>query len=135
MTATISNIRAGLATNLRTISGLRVWEEIPDNPTPPTAIVMLNGISYHRSMQNGLTEYQFVVQVIVGRAAERNAQRYLDLYADVTGASSVKVAVESNRTLSGVVQDLVVTAMPNIGSVIVNDQTYLAADFSVAVYA
>lgn len=135
MTATISQIRAGLATNLRTITGLRVWEEIPDNPSPPTAIVMLNGISYHRAMVNGLTEYQFLVQVIVGRAAEKQAQRYLDLYADVTGQSSVKAAVESNRTLNGAVQDLVVTAMPNLGSIIVNDQNYLAADFNVTVYA
>lgn len=135
MTATISSLRAGIATNLRTISGLRVFEEIPDNPTPPVAIVMLNGISYHRAMQNGLTEYQFVVQVIVGRAAERQAQRYLDAYSDVTGVSSVKVAVESNRTLSGVAQDVVVTAMPNLGSIIVNEQTYLAADFTVVAYA
>jgi hypothetical protein len=96
---------------------------------------MLNGISYHRAMVNGLTEYQFLVQVIVGRAAEKQAQRYLDLYADVTGQSSVKAAVESNRTLNGAVQDLVVTAMPNLGSIIVNDQNYLAADFNVTVYA
>lgn len=135
MTSTISTLRSGLATNLRTISGLRVWEEIPDNPSPPTAIVILNGISYHRAMVNGLTEYNFVVQLIVGRAAERQAQRYLDLYADVTGASSVKAALESNRTLNGVAQDLVVTAMPNLGSIIVNEQNYLAADFTVTVYA
>lgn len=135
MTATISDLRSGIATNLRTISGLRVFEEIPDNPSPPTAIVMLNNISYHRSMQNGLTEYQFVVQVIVGRAAERNAQRYLDLYCDVVGASSVKAAVELDRTLGGAAQDTVVMAMPNVGSIIVNDQTYLAADFTVVAYA
>lgn len=135
MTATISQLRAGIATNLRTIAGLRVFEEIPDNPTPPVAIVMLQGVTYHQAMVNGLTQYDFTVQLIVGRAAERNAQRYLDLYSDVTGASSVKAAVESNRTLSGVAQDVVVTAMPNIGSIIVNDQTYLAADFNVVAYA
>jgi len=135
MPASISGIRSGLATNLRTISGLRVFEEIPDNPSPPTAIVMLGNIQYHQAMQNGLTQYQFIVQCIVGRAAEKQAQRYLDLYADVTGASSVKAALESNRTLGNVVQDLVVTAMPNLGSIIVNDQTYLAADFNVTVYA
>lgn len=135
MTATISELRSGIANNIRNIGGLRVFEEIPDNPSPPVAIVMLNNISYHRAMQNGLTEYQFVVQVIVGRAAERNAQRYLDLYCDVAGASSVKAAVELDRTLSGAAQDVVVMAMPNVGSIIVNDQTYLAADFTVVAYA
>ena len=132
---TISAIRSGIATNLKTITGLRVAEEIPDNPSPPIAIVMLTGISYHRAMQDGLTAYDFTIQVIVGRAAERQAQRNLDAYADVSSAASVKGAVESNRTLSGAAFDTVVTGMPSIGSIIINDQTYLAADFTVTVYA
>lgn len=132
--ATLSAIRTGLATNLRTISGLRVYEEIPDNPQPPSAVVVLNNIEYNQDF-GGSAKYNFAVQVIVGRAAERAAQRYLDLYADPTGASSVKAGVESNRTMSGVVLDTYLESMPNIGTVTINDQLYLAADFLVAVYA
>jgi hypothetical protein len=132
--ATLSAIRAGLATNLRTISGLRVYEEIPDNPQPPSAVVVLNNIEYNQDF-GGSAKYNFAVQVIVGRAAERAAQRYLDLYSDPTGASSVKAGVESNRTMSGVVLDTYLESMPNIGTVTINDQLYLAADFLVAVYA
>jgi hypothetical protein len=132
--ATLSQIRAGLATNLRTISGLRVYEEIPDNPQPPSAVVVLNNIEYNQDF-GGSAKYNFAVQVIVGRAAERAAQRYLDLYSDPTGASSVKAGVESNRTMSGVVLDTYLESMPNIGTVTINDQLYLAADFLVAVYA
>jgi hypothetical protein len=132
--ATLSQIRTGLANNLRTISGLRVYEEIPDNPQPPSAVVVLNNIEYNLDF-GGSAKYNFAVQVIVGRAAERAAQRYLDLYSDPTGLSSVKAGVESNRTMSGVVLDTYLESMPNIGTVTINDQLYLAADFLVAVYA
>jgi hypothetical protein len=86
-------------------------------------------------MRQGLTQYNFVITVIVGRAAEREAQRKLDLYCENTGAYSVKSAVESNRTLSGVVYDLRVVSTGSIGSIQINDQTYLAAEFTVTVYA
>lgn len=130
---TLSEIRSGLASNLANISGLRVAAELVDNPQPPVALIALNNIEYHQDMRLGST-YNFTIQVIVGRAAERHAQRALDLYVNPTGDSSVKVAVELDRTLGGVVDDLVVTSMPNVGSIQINDQTYLAADFLVAVY-
>ena len=130
---TLAEIRAGLGTNLSTISGLRVAEEIPDNPQPPIAIIALNNIEYHQDFGNG-AKYNFTIQVIVGRAAERHAQRALDLYVNPYGSSSVKAGVESNRTLNGIVDDVVVESMPNVGSLQINDQTYLAADFLVAVY-
>jgi len=131
--ADLAAIRAGLATNLGTISGLRVSDELLDNPQPPVAMVALNNIEYHQDMRLG-AKYNFTIQVIVGRASERHAQRALDLYVNPVGASSVKVGVESNRTLSGVVDDVVVESMPNVGSIQLNDTTYLAADFLVAVY-
>lgn len=131
--AALSDIRAGIATNLATISGLRVSDELLDNPQPPVAMVALNNIEYHQDMRLG-AKYNFTVQVIVGRASERHAQRALDLYVNPEGSSSVKVAVELDRTLGGVVDDVVVESMPNVGSIQLNDTTYLAADFLVAVY-
>lgn len=132
---TIANIRSGIATNLRTISGLRVFEEIPDQVSPPAAIVQLNNIEYHQAFSGGLNIFRFTVRVIVGRAAERQAQRNLDTYAEPTGASSVKSAIESNRTLSGACQDLIVESMPNIGSITVNENEYLAGEWTVTCYA
>lgn len=131
----IADIRAGLATNLATISGLRTSPELIDNPTPPVALINLDTIDYDLAMKQGLTQYNFTITVIVGRAAEREQQRKLDLYCQPTGSYSVKSAVESNRTLSGVIQDLRVTSSSSIGSIQINDQTYLAAEFTVTVYA
>jgi len=133
--ASIAELRTALAANLATISGLRVAETIPDNPTPPIAIVQFDRAQYHLDMGNGLTEYSFVVQVIVGRVDERTAQRNLDSYCSSSGSSSVLLAVESDRLLNGKAFDCVVTEMSSYGPVLVNDTTYLGAEFQVRVLA
>ena len=130
--ADITALRNALATNLATISGLRTAAEIPDNPSPPIAIVALENIDYDQAFKNALSIYNFNIMVIVGRAAEREAQRRLNAYC---AASGVKSAVESDKSLSGNAYDCRVTGVTSIGSLQLNDQTYLAADFQVAVYA
>jgi hypothetical protein len=132
--ATIAQIREGIATNLRTIAGLRTTDTVPDNPQPPVAIVSPSSIQYDLSFQRGLDLHNFVVMIVVGRASERNAQRTLDLFCAGTGASSVKAAIESNRTLTGLVQDLRVTSMRNYGSTLIGETTYLAVEFDLVVY-
>jgi hypothetical protein len=131
----IALIRDGLETNLRTLAGLRAYAEIPDNPSFPAAIVTLNSIDYDQSFQRGLTLYNFTVSVIVGRASERAAQNSLNAYASNTGASSIKSAVESDKTLSGSAYDVRVVSMTGIGAVELNGTTYIGMDFSVTVYA
>lgn len=131
----LTEIRQGIATNLATISGLRTAAELPDNPSPPIAVVSLRSIEYDGSFQKGLAVYTFTVTVIVGRVAEREAQRRLNAYSDNTGSSSVKSAIESDRTLGGSAFDVRVVSLDNIGQLQLNDATYLGADFTVTAYA
>jgi hypothetical protein len=133
--ADISELRQGIANNLATIPGLRVSATIPDNPSPPIAIVQLNRVQYHQDFKRGMTEYNFAVQVIVGRVDERTAQRNLDSYCSSTGDYAIGLAVESDRTLGGKAFDCIVTEMTNYGSVLISDVTYLAAEFNVRVLA
>jgi hypothetical protein len=130
----ISLIRQGLAANLATIPGLRTAAEVPDLPNPPIAVVALQSATYDRAYAQGMTSYTFVITVIVGRAAERDAQRRLDAYIS-TGSSSVKYAVESDKTLDGNAYDCRVVSMDSVGSLNISDTTYLAADFTVTVIA
>ena len=130
----ISQIRSALATNLATISGLRTAAEIPDLPNPPIAIVSLDSVTYDQAYAKGMTTYNFTITVIVGRSAEREAQRKLDAYIS-PGTNSVKNAIESNKTLGGYAYDCRVVSMNSVGSVTISDTTYLAADFSVTVIA
>lgn len=132
MAVSITGLRNALATNLGTISGLRTAAEIPDNPSPPIAVVTMDGIDYDQAFKQGLTIYNFTVLVIVGRAAEREAQRRLDTYSQTDG---IKSGVESDRSLGGLAYDTRVVNLTTIGSLQLNDQTYLVAEFAVAVYA
>ena len=135
--ASIASIRAGLATNLATITGLRTNSTgtIPDNVNPPYAIVSPSSIDYHRAFSNALSTYNFTVTVVVGRGDDRTAQRNLDVYCSPTGSSSIRVAIESDRTLGGVVFDTIVTGMRNYGSVTIGETNLLAAEFDIAVQA
>ena len=92
-------------------------------------------VNYDRTFQRGLDEYNFVITLIVGRVGERSAQRLLDSYVSTTGSSSVKLAVESDRTLGGKCDSLRVTDMRNYGSLVIGEITYLAAEFNVVVFA
>jgi hypothetical protein len=130
----ISQIRTALATNIATISGLRTAAEIPDLPNPPIAIVSLESVTYDQAYAKGMTNYSFTVTVVVGRSAEREAQRKLDGYIS-PGANSIKNAIESDKTLGGYAYDCRVVSMNSVGSVTISDTTYLAADFTVTVIA
>lgn len=133
--SSISLMRAAIATNLGTIAGLRTSPEMPDNPNPPIALVRPVTVEYNQAFANGLTRYNFVVVVIVGRAEERTAQRSLDAFCSSTGSSSIKLAVESDKTLGGNAYDCRVTEMRNYTPIQLNEGTYLAAEFAVDVFA
>jgi hypothetical protein len=73
--------------------------------------------------------------VIVGRVDDRTAQNTLDGFCNPSGALSVKTAIERDKTLAGKAQSLRVTEMRNYTSIQVSENTYLAAEFIVTVYA
>ena len=127
-------MRDGLAANLQTIDKLRVSEEIPDQVNPPQAVISLTTVEYDQAFGQGLTIYRFLVKLIASRASDRWAQIRLDGYCS-NGDDSVKLAIESDKTLDGSAFDVRVTEMGNIGTISLDESMYLAAEFSVDVYA
>ena len=130
---TVGALRTGLTTNLAAISGLRTSSFIPDNPTPPIAVVIPQRIEFDAAMSRGMDTYTFEVIVIAQRASERGAQDALDGYCNPTGSTSIKAALQSDRTLGGAAFDLRVTEMSSYSPLSVGDTVYLSATFSVTV--
>jgi hypothetical protein len=128
----LSDIRAGLATNLATISGLRTTAELPDNPSPPIAMVQINNISYDEAFQGGLALYNFTITVVVGRVSERTAQNRLNAFAS-TGPGGIKHAVESDKTLGGKAFDVRLQELTSMGAITLGETQYMACEFSVQV--
>jgi hypothetical protein len=133
--ASITELRAGIKNNLATISGLRTSDYQPDNPNPPIAIILPQGVEYDNTFGRGMNTYTFAVTVIVGRVSERSGQIALDAYVSSTGSSSIKLAIESDKTLNGKAFDLRVTDSRNYGELTVGEVTYLSAEFTVLCYA
>ena len=132
--ATISELRQGLATNLQTISGLRVVDTLPDLVNPPMAMIGLTKVAYNQQNQRSMAEYTFQVTVVVGRVSERTAQALLDVLV-APGSGSVKYAIESDRSLGGKAFDTFIPELSAYGAVSINGIDYLSAEFSVRVFA
>jgi len=134
VTATITEVKTGLANRLATIPGLRTYAYQPDQLNAPMAYSNLNSITYHRTF-GGMTEMEYTVTVIVARATERTAEASVDGFTAYSGTTSVRAAIEADRTLGGVVDDLIVESATGIQSVSANDTEYLSVDFVVRVYS
>ncbi len=132
---TIAELKNGLATNLATITGLRTSGTIPEQVNPPVAIITFNTVEYDTVFGRGLDMYSFTVTVIVSRADARNAQNLLDVYCAPTGTSSIKTAIELDRSLGSKANDLRVTGLSNYGNLTIGETNYFAAEFAVTVYA
>lgn len=135
MPATVQQQADGLETRLATITGLRVFDHVPDNFAPPCAFVLPDSINYWEGFAGGDAQHRWTVTVIVGRTADRAAQRSLFEYISYSGTKSVRAAIEADRTLGGVCQTLLVERADNIRMLTQGDANYLAADFAVRIHA
>ena len=134
MSYSVTDIKTGISNALASIPGLRAYAQQPDNVNAPFAWPMLDSITYNGAMRGGLITNVFTVSVVVGRSAERTAQTALDGYLSYEGATSVRAALEADRTLGGVVSNLLVESAGNIATMDGNDAVYLMVDFRVVVY-
>lgn len=135
MTASCNEIEDAIATALNAIDGLRCFTYLPDNFTPPTAIVAVSEVDYHGSFRGGDVPHQIDVMVIVGRASERVAQGLLDDYISYSGPKSVRTVIESDPTLGGVVSTSIVEKAGNMKVLLIAAVPYISVDFSMTVHA
>jgi hypothetical protein len=121
----MQEIREGLAANMAAIYGgtVQVSAYELEQPTPPTLHVLgIEQIVYDRAYARGMDEVTITVQGLGGPMAQ-GAQIKLDEWLAPTGSTSVKAAIESERTLGGKVMDTVVTGASNYRLFKLADQT------------
>ena len=134
MAATVSQVATGLANRLATISGLRSSTYQPEQLNPPFAFPTLNRIEYHKAFGGGDVVMDWTVNVIVGRYVDRNAFATLDGFLSYSGATSIRAAIEGDKTLGGVCQTLVLPSGANITSLSSADAEFLQIQFQVTVH-
>jgi len=134
MAATVSQVATGLANRLATISGLRSSAFQPEQLNPPFAFPTLNRIEYHKAFGGGDVVMDWTVNVIVGRYVDRNAFTTLDGFLSYSGSTSIRAAIEGDKTLGGVCQTLVLPSGLNITSLSSADAEFLQIQFQVTVH-
>lgn len=112
---TIGEIRDGIRTRLKTIQNLRVPDRVPDTIDPDAAVVRYAGTDFDSSMSRGSDDHTYIVQIFTSKASDRG-QDALYEYLDGSGSRSVKVAVEADPTLGGLVDFAVVTEVREPGA-------------------
>lgn len=136
MSVTLAQIRSGLATNLATVTGSpQVLTYVLSNPTPPAFVIVPASTEYDQAMARGLDKWTFRVVAIVSAASDQDGQKTIDAYLAPSGSTSIKAALESDRTLGGVVQNLRVT---QVSGYILQEEAgipNLTAEWTVEVYA
>ena len=134
----IGSIRDALKTNLLTVvsptgTNLRVYDTIPDVIVPPCAIVGQLDFTFDIDNARGLDQANVDIFVIVQRFSERAGQDKLDTLLAGTGPKSIKTALESDRTLGGLVNTLRVISADS-GTYTSGDQTYLSYRYNLIIW-
>ncbi|HEX6968107.1 MAG TPA: hypothetical protein VF174_04735 [Micromonosporaceae bacterium] len=137
MAATIPQIMTGLKDRLATVSGLRATDYAPDNPNPPCAFPLVPAIlSYREAMRRGTYVIPFRIALLTGAQLDRAGQKALAGYANPTGDQSIRAALEDgDRTLGGLVDDLIVDGFDPDGLQEVGLVAYYGGVFTVRVIA
>lgn len=128
-----SEVRDGLKKNLQEIDGLRVYDLVPDNPQPPSAIIGQLDLTFDLNNARGLDQANIDVLVIVQRFSERTGQEKLDKFLSGSGDYSIKTAIESDKTLGGAVNTLRVTSAQS-GVYQAADVEYLSYRYQVTIW-
>ncbi len=117
-----------IATELDTITGLRVHAHPIDKISPPAGIVSYpDEINYLVESDGDTLRYERVpVFLVVGKAVARAARDAVSAYADVTGPKSVKANLEG-RTWETC--DYVVVSRCTFDVITIAAVDYLAAQF------
>lgn len=135
--ATIEQIMQGIETRLGTIAGLRVSDTITPTISPPFAMVGLpSGIDYHAAMgANPLGNLMFEIWVFTSTAWDRTGQLKLAGYQNQNGSTSIRAAIEADRTLGGVVDDCFVRSSRRVTVEEFGVIKYFGGVFTVPVFA
>ena len=133
--ATLTQIRQGIGTNVsNNITSISVYNYTPDRSEPPLLIVgVLDNLEYDTTMQRGADTYVIPCRLLIANVDAQLAQETLDGFIASSGADSVKQAIESDVTLSGVVSSVRVTEARDYGSYTMNNTDLIGVDFMVEV--
>jgi hypothetical protein len=139
MAATIDQIQAGIAASLFHIPGLFASAHEPEQPNLPVAYPRLVDWTYDDQFGefggDTATVYHFDIWVLVKIPTFNRGQTMLNPFLSPRGSSSIKVAIEQDPSLGGIVDSCRVTGGGSYGKATIAELTCLAASVRLEVFA
>lgn len=127
----LANVMDELGTALETIAGLRVYPYSAKRITPPAAVVVWpEPYTFDATYSRGGDRCTLPVTVLAGNVDARTSRDLLAQYADGSGASSVKAAIDNHVAAA---YDSARTASVEFEVYTVSGVEYLAATFQVEI--
>lgn len=123
--ADFAAVRDGVKTVLDTIPGLRAYDIVPGDMSPPAAIVSpAHGtfITYGTSLGRGSDDMAFTILLLVSSAWQRSAADLLDSYLAGSGSKSIVTAFENNPVVGA--QFAFITSASSYGQIVFNGTRY-----------
>lgn len=111
----------------------RVYDYMPDEINVPCAVVVPIEGDYNYTIHATKDKDIFHVIVLVNRSNNRSAQNELNTYLTRIGATSIKAAIEADKTLGSVVHWARVMRWERYGDWTVGGKQYLGVQFVVEV--
>lgn len=130
---TVTEVRDDLAAVITAGTGLRAAPLVQDVMVAPIAIVSRRPFDPRMVLQQAKAAYQFTVTIYADRTDERAAQRKLDAYCELSGATSVLAAIQDGTLWSEDVDYAQVTQIGDVQAVIIGESNYLAVEMAVEV--
>lgn len=126
----LNAITQALAAACAGVPGLQATSFVADAVNPPLVVVGEYDVEFHHAMGNGLTVIHHTARLYVTRATDQSAQTEL-----ATWIPQIKDAVESDTTLGGACQALIVNSTGKAGVYTAGGVDYVGIDFNIDVYA
>jgi hypothetical protein len=128
----LANVMDQLATQIDTITGLRVTAFPADQVQVPAAVIGYpERISFDETMARGADRMELPVFVLVGKVWDRTTRDEMAVYCDGSGAKSIKAVAEAGVYTA---MHSVRVAFVTFETVVVAAVEYLAAVFTVDVF-
>lgn len=108
----VEAIHEGLATAAGTVAGLRSYASLPGSINPPVFAPTEFELNYNKTFKTasaaGMSEILFTCGLFTSIGDDPTGRKALMGFLAPSGSGSVKAALESDRTLSGVAKTLLV---------------------------
>lgn len=126
-------IRAGLAANLAGLP-VNVSSYMQSNPEPPTVEIYADEEIPHLAMGAGIATINFTARALVSYASgPQESQALLDTLRANAGPKSLLAAIESDKTLGGACDDLIVRTKSEDRLYPIGGVTYLGFECAIEI--